>query len=136
LVEQCLAAREHASAYYHAAWLYWLAPKEQAEAGFAYVADRRLRDRARAAGPDGAVSIVVGAVTARQQLVDACLRGTIATQTSFLQREVSQLLAEAERNAACWRRAIPWCERPSPICLSRSTMRSDSRVDPGAVASG
>ena len=99
LVEQCLAAGEHASAYYHAAWLYWLAPKEHAEAGFAYLADRRLRDRARAAGPEGAVSIVVGAVTARQRLVDTCLRGTIATQTSFLQREVSQLLAEAERNA-------------------------------------
>ena len=99
LVEQRLAAREHTSAYYHAAGLYWLAPKQHAEAGFGYLSDRRLRERARAAGPEGAVSIVVGAVTARQRLVDACLRGTIATQTSFLQREVSQLLAEAERNA-------------------------------------
>jgi len=38
-------------------------------------------------------------VTARQRLVDTCLRGTITTQPSFLQREVSQLLAEAERKA-------------------------------------
>lgn len=101
LVQACRQSRRYQNAYYHAAWLTWLAPRHQAQSasGFHYLRDRRARDRAAASAPDGSIFVVVTAVRASQMLNDACLNGTLPQQTARLRAELSDLVASAEAAA-------------------------------------
>ena len=101
LVQACRQSRRYQNAYYHAAWLTWLAPRDQAQSasGFHYLRDRRARDRAAASVPDGSIFVVVTTVRASQMLNDACLNGTLPQQTARLRAELSDLVASAEAAA-------------------------------------
>jgi hypothetical protein len=90
---------DYGSAYYHAAWLAWLASREYADSdlGAGFLADREASDRAAGDHRRGAVSIVVGAVEAKRLLHRACLNGTVSQQTARLQRDIRELLARAEQ---------------------------------------
>ena len=99
LVAAYRGAGDHASAYYHAAWLSWLASREYAEsqAGSLSLRDRGLRDRAARMGTKGPVAAAIAAVKAKRLLQATCLNGAIAQQTPRLRAEISDLLAQAER---------------------------------------
>jgi len=101
LVQACRQSRRYQKAYYHAAWLTWLAPRHQAQSasGFHYLRDRRARDRAAASVSDGSIFVVATAVRASQMLNDACLNGTLPQQTARLRAELSDLVASAEAAA-------------------------------------
>jgi len=98
LIQACRQSRRYQDAYYHAAWLTWLAPRDQAQSasGFQYLRDRRAHDRAAASAPDGSIYVVVTALRASQMLNDACLNGTLPQQTAPLRADVSDLVASAE----------------------------------------
>jgi hypothetical protein len=88
----------YASAYYHAAWLTWLAPRQYAasDTGTQLLRDRRARDEATWVGFE-AVAIAVAAVNAEQLVYDTCLNGALPGQASRLRAEVTDLLSSAEK---------------------------------------
>jgi len=91
-------ARDWSSAYYHAAWLTWLASRQYADSefGWPFLGNREMRDRAAAAGGYGGVSAAVAAVEATRMLHNTCLNGAIAQQAPRLRVEITDLLVRAE----------------------------------------
>ncbi len=99
---------DFAAAYYHAAWLAWLGPREYAGSaeGVPFVRSRLNRDRARLHATSSTATITA-AVEARQLLLDTCLNGAIAQQTTRLRRDISDLAERAEETAAAASRNDP-----------------------------
>jgi hypothetical protein len=97
LVTEYSELGEHSSAYYHAAWLAWLAPREYADSnqGKAILRSRELRERAAGAG--GAASVAITAVQAQELLHEACLSGTVEQQYVRLRGEIGDHLTRAEQ---------------------------------------
>jgi len=87
----------YAAAYYHAAWLAWLAPRRYAasDAGTTFLRDRRGRDQASWAASE-AVAVAAAAVNAERLLFDASLDGAIPGQSTRLRAEVTEMLGSAE----------------------------------------
>lgn len=110
LVGACRQVGDYAGAYYHAAWLAWLAPRSYAEsdAGAAMLRDRSLEDRAARTDQQGRLQAVIAAVRAKRLLVNSSLSGTIAQHASGARSKISDLLAEAEQ-------ADSQPERPDPV---------------------
>lgn len=101
LVGQARDAGDHAVAYYHAAWLAWLGPRQYADsdAGLAYLRDRATRDRA---SRSDAVSLapVLAAVEAKELLANSCCNGAIGQQAGRLFATITDLIARAEEAEA------------------------------------
>ncbi len=108
LVAEYASARDYPSAYYHAAWLAWLAPRSYAdsEAGRAYLRQRAARDRA-SMSHDVSVSAALAAVQAKESLANTCFNGAIAQQGARLRRDMSALLARAGEGDTRARKADP-----------------------------
>lgn len=102
LVQTFAKRGDHLSAYYHAAWLAWLAPQRYAEseAGWKLLRDRRARDRAAASQTPGPTALVIAAVDADRLLARTCLDGAISQQASRLRAEITDLIAQAEQTEA------------------------------------
>ena len=99
LVAARRAAGDYASAYYHAAWLAWLASREYADDGLAFLRDRGNRDRA-SHGRTESLTPVLAAVEAQQLLGNTCFNGAIAQQAPRLGRDIGELLARAQTAAS------------------------------------
>jgi hypothetical protein len=97
LVRTYRQSGNYVAAYYHAAWLTWLAPKRYAtsDAGIKLLRDRRGRDEAAWAASE-AVAVAASAVNAERLLFDTCLNGAIPGQASRLKAEVTEILRSAE----------------------------------------
>jgi hypothetical protein len=95
------AAGDYASAYYHAAWLAWLASREYADSenGAAFLREPGARDRA-ARGRNESLAAVLAATEAQRLLYNTCLNGAIAQQAPRLRRDLADLLARTEKDAA------------------------------------
>ena len=98
LVRAARSSGDWASAYYQAAWLAWLAPKQFAQSaeGAGVLRDRRARDQVSWEGA-GAAAIAAAAVEASESITSACLNGAIVTQASRLRAETSEAIARAEQ---------------------------------------
>jgi hypothetical protein len=109
LVDAYSESGEHGGAYYHAAWLTWLAAREYAdsEAGEALLHSRDARERAARRGEFSGLPVIIDAVRAKQLLYSACLSGTVAQQASRLRGEIVDMLARAEQVASEGRRHDP-----------------------------
>jgi hypothetical protein len=101
LVSSCLESGDHASAYYHAAWLTWLSASVYAEsdAGAGVLRSRGIRDRAARTRPDEMLPITLAA-EAEQLVHSTCLNGAIAQQATRLRRDLEALRLRAERAAS------------------------------------
>ncbi len=99
---------DFAAAYYHAAWLAWLGPREYADSaeGIAFIRSRLNRDRSRLHATRSTAT-VTAAVQARRLLFDTCLNGAVAQQTTRLRRDISDLAERAEETAAAASRNDP-----------------------------
>ena len=97
LVRTYRQSGDFAAAYYHAAWLVWLAPKRYAtsDVGIKLLHDRRGRDEAARAASE-AVAVAASAVNAEELLFDTCLNGAIPGQSSRVRAEVTEMLRSAE----------------------------------------
>jgi hypothetical protein len=96
LVTSSRRAGEYDAALYHAAWLYWLAPREYAERAEEVLGDRQVLDRARRAGREGPVEVVLAAVEARRVRLDVCLSGRVESQAPVREERITNLIARAE----------------------------------------
>ncbi len=120
LVAEALHAGDYAAAYRHSAWLAWLAPRRYGDsnAGLPLLRDADARRRA-ARGQAGPVAVVIAAVRAQQLLSNTCFNGAIAQQAPRLRREITDLLARAERAEARDRRPDPLSRIAlAHLCLS------------------
>ena len=101
LVAQARAAGDHAVAYYHAAWLAWLAQQQYADsdAGLAYLRDRAARDRASRTAPVS-LAPAIAAVEAKELLANSCCNGAIGEQAARLSARITDLIARAEEAEA------------------------------------
>lgn len=97
LVAQSRRAGDYPVAYYHAAWLAWLAPRRFADsdAGLPFLHDMDARGRA-SRGRTGPSPAITAAVQAQRLLSNTCLNGAIAQQAPRLRTEIADLLARAE----------------------------------------
>ena len=109
LVEACRRDGDHASAYYQAAWLAWLAPRSYAEsgAGLVLLRDQRARDRAAVEGKAHGAAAVVAAMDGRRAFLDSCLNGAIVQQASRVRADLTKLIAVAEEAEGRVGRADP-----------------------------
>lgn len=123
LVETCQKRGDHVSAYYHAAWLAWLAPRRYAEsaAGQKLLRDRQARDRAGAWQTTGPMPVIVGAVEANQLLASTCLNGATAQQAGRVGEEIAKLLTAAEQAAA----TVTYADAVSRMALARLNLALD-----------
>jgi hypothetical protein len=94
-------AGDYSSAYYQAAWLAWLGPRQCAEssAGARYLRDRRARDRAASKG-GMEVAAVVAAMDAERHLSESCFNGVIAAQAERLRGQTADYITQVEKAAA------------------------------------
>ena len=101
LVAEARAAGDYAVAYYHAAWLAWLAPRQYADshAGLAYLRDRATRDRASRSDA-GSLAPAIAAVQAKELLANSCCNGAIGQQAARLSANITDLIARAEQAEA------------------------------------
>lgn len=101
LVAEARNSGDYAVAYYHAAWLAWLGPRQYADsdAGLAYLRDRATRERA---SRSDAVSLapVIAAVEAKELLANSCCNGAIGQQAGGLSARITDLIARAEEAEA------------------------------------
>jgi hypothetical protein len=95
-------ARDYSSAYYHAAWLTWLASRQYADSEFgtSFLTNRGVRDRAARGTGSGPVRAAIAAIDAKHLIRSTCLNGAIAQQAPRLRGEVAHLLARAEEAQA------------------------------------
>jgi hypothetical protein len=124
LVTEYTKLGDHNSAYYHAAWLAWLAPREYADSdqGIAFLWSREVRDRAAGAG--GAASVAIKAVEAHELLHESCLSGTVEQQHMRLRGEIGDHLTRAEQMELKGGRHDPVIR----IALARLTLALDDAV--------
>ncbi len=101
LVAEYRAAGDYASAYYHAAWLAWLASHEYADAeqGAKFLRETNTRDRAARERSELLV-VILAATESKRLLYNTCLNGAIAQQAARLRRDLSELLNQAKEVAA------------------------------------
>ncbi|MFB3880196.1 MAG: hypothetical protein ACE149_02980 [Armatimonadota bacterium] len=106
-VRQRRRDRAYAAAYWHAAWLAWLAPRRYASSGEgeAFIRDRGNRDRA--SSDPAAPLAAIYAVDARRLLENSALSGTLAQQSPRLRAEIADLLQRAEQQEAAAARDDP-----------------------------
>ena len=99
LVAAYRESRDYGAAYYHAAWLAWLAAGQYADSdlGWAFLRPREFRDRASRSDTPG-LQVILAAVEAQQKLHDTCFNGAIAQQAGRLRKDISDLLARAEQS--------------------------------------
>jgi hypothetical protein len=92
------SSSDGASAYYHAAWLAWLAPRQFADSpeGARLLRDRRARDQATWAG-SGAAAIAALAAETSESITNTCLNGAAATQSGRLRDDAKDAIARAEQ---------------------------------------
>jgi len=97
LVDELRQDGSYASAYWHAAWLTWLASRQYSDSdeGAGLLRDRRNRDRAASWQSEG-LTATIAAVDAQHLLYDSCLNGSIAQQAERIRREIAAMLAHAE----------------------------------------
>ncbi len=125
LVEEAWNAGDYAAAYYHAAWLAWLAPRRHSESslGAAFLRDTSARTRA-ARHQTGPVAVVLTAAAAQRLIADSCCNGAVAQQAGRLRSETDRMLARAEKIEA-------ELERPDPvarIALARLCLSLDDAL--------
>ncbi len=108
LVDQLRQEGDYRAAYWHAAWLTWLASRHysDSEDGAAFLLDRGNRDRARSSGGRFLVA-ATSAVNAQRLLYGSCLNGSIAQQSERVRKEIADMLAEAEESEAATGRNDP-----------------------------
>ncbi len=101
LVTKARNAGDYAVAYYHTAWLAWLAPRRYADsdAGLPYLRDRATRDRA-SRNDAGSLAPVIAAVEAKELLANSCCNGAIGQQAGRLSATITDLIARAEEAEA------------------------------------
>jgi hypothetical protein len=109
LVGGCRESGDLTAAYYHAAWLAWLASREYADsdAGSALLRNREMRDRAAREQGSSGIAVILSAVDAKQLIAASSLNGTIAQQAARLSHEIADLLARAEQIESEERRQDP-----------------------------
>ncbi|UCC68871.1 MAG: hypothetical protein JSV79_02795 [Armatimonadota bacterium] len=120
LVAEARAAGDYPVAYYHAAWLAWLAPRRSADsdAGLPLLRDKDARKRA-AYNQTGPIDAIIAAVEAKQLLANTCLNGAVAQQAGRLRANIADLLARAEEAEAQARHADPAARIAlAQLCLS------------------
>ena len=90
-------SRDYGAAYYHAAWLAWLAAGQYADSdlGTAFLRTREFRDRASRSDLAG-LQVVLAAVEAQRKLHDTCFNGAISQQAGRLRKDIADLLARAD----------------------------------------
>jgi hypothetical protein len=90
-------SRDYGAAYYHAAWLTWLAAGQYADSdlGAAFLRTREFRDRASRSDIRG-LQVVLAAVEAQRKLHDTCFNGAISQQAGRLRKDIADLLARAD----------------------------------------
>ncbi len=108
LVDERRREGDYASAYWHAAWLAWLASRQYVDSaeGVSFLRDRANRDRA-GWGARANLAPVLAAADAQRLLYNSCLDGTIAQQAGRLRREIADLLARAEESESRAGRSDP-----------------------------
>lgn len=123
LVESLRQAGDHAGAYYHAASLAWLGPREYkgAAAGGGLVRDQRARERAAVADPQGVTAVIAAAAEAGQRLAAVALDGAIAQQARQVRREVEELVTKAEQVD----RAVVGADPVARVALARIYLTLD-----------
>ena len=89
-------SRDYGPAYYHAAWLAWLAVGQYADSdlGSAFLRTREFRDRASRSDLRG-LQVVLAAAEAQRKLHDTCFNGAISQQAGRLRKDIADLLARA-----------------------------------------
>lgn len=118
-------SRDYGAAYYHAAWLAWLAAGQYADSdlGSAFLRRREFRDRASRSDTPG-LQVALAAVEARQKLHDTCFNGAISQQAGRLRKDISDLLTRAAKSEA----DAPKNDPLARIALARLSLTLDDAL--------